>query len=150
MRCKQTCCSLVAVNEAPTQKLHCFLFLVLWGIKDFRWSSADTEAVAASWEKVIKSKYVVWSFIKAAEICLCTQLQMCQCRREGGGINTLLHLLLVFSFFFCRRCTVNYNRKPWVFLKSAEYFWRVRMGKVPMKDGHAGFPIRPMRVLSVM
>lgn len=103
MRSKQTRCSLVAVREAPAQRGVLLPISRLMGILvDFLWLSVDHLGAAASREKVIKSKYVIWRLFKAAEMALCTQ----HTEREEdrgryrtalsliGGVQTHLHAFL--------------------------------------------------------
>lgn len=70
MRSKQTCCSVWSTSSEGVL----LPFSRLMGILvDFLRLSVDHLGAAASREKVIKSKYVIWRLIKAAEMALWTQ-----------------------------------------------------------------------------
>lgn len=93
MRSEQTCWgSLMGVWFSADS----FLFLFS---KGFWWMSSDSTdcpSAAASWEKVVNSKYVIWRFIRVVDIGHCHQLvKMCQDRRRR-------HVLILLSLDWCK------------------------------------------------
>lgn len=111
--------------QRPTPSAYCFLIHVfMWLFVDFLWLSVDSLGAAASWGKVIYSKYAIWRLIKAAEIGLCTQLfKMCQCRRWGGRrllscytcYQSLLSAETQDAHFYPKHCfsVWGYKQFPW-------------------------------------